>query len=95
MKKLKQQKIKLGNRQLTLQTLETRDVLEFQSTIVNVKSGQMDLIKATEYILSNVVVEPQGLTIEDFEPYEITALYEYCESFLDLKEREVIIQEID
>lgn len=95
MSKIRQQKIKLGKKELTLQSLDTKSTLEFQSTILNMKTGQLDLVKATLYILKNVIVKPQGLTVEDFEPYEINALYNYCESFLGLEEQQVIIQEIE
>lgn len=94
MKKIKQQKIKLGKKELMLQSLNTRETLKFQSSIINMKTGELDLIKATEYILKNVIVQPQGLDINDFEPFEINALYSYCEDFLELKERQITIQEM-
>lgn len=91
---MNQQKIKLGKHTLTLQDISTKHKIMFQQELVDAH-GKLNIVGAIDYILKYVVVQPQGLTLDDFSFAEASSLLNYTKDFLDLegKEIEIVIVE--
>ena len=92
----KQQKIKLGEKELTLQSVGTREKLEFRQMGINNLTGKADLVALAEFTLKKVVVVPQGLKLEDFEQDELEALVRFVADFLGVNsEKKIDIEVLD
>lgn len=91
---MKQQKIKLGTREITVQDISTKDKLILQQTMID-GHGQIHLVEAMEYILNYVVIQPQGLIIDNFAFDEIQVLFEYIKEFLGLEGKQIKIEVLE
>jgi len=90
---MKQQKIKIGDKVIVLQDLDNRHKLEFQSTMVDAGMN-LKLAESVDYILKYVVVQPQGMKMDDFSWPELQALNTHAKVFLGLGEDSQVTVEI-
>lgn len=91
---MKSQIIKMGGKEYTLQDISNKDKIFFQEISV----GKSPLTKMYAYMLNNIIVKPQGLTIEDLDISELGALLLHTQDFLDCsptKATEVVIEVIE
>lgn len=81
---MKTQVFKLQDKEYKIQDLTTREKLRLQG-IMATASGEIRIVESLEYLIKNVVLEPEDLNIDDLSISEINTLYAHILDFLDLK----------
>jgi len=87
---MRRQAITIGEHELLLQDISNREKMRFQELYKERKGIE----KVFDYILKNIIVKPQGLTLENFEISELNVLIEYIPDFLGYTKDATVLEVI-